>query len=70
MSDILANLFGDKSWYESLTAWGALVFSIGLAYAGLDLPGSETVSSVTNWLGPVLGGLGIRRAQVVWEDDE
>ena len=68
MSDILTNLFGDKSWYESLTAWGALVFSIGVAYAGLDLPAAETVQGVTNWLGPILGGLGIRRASVTWEE--
>ncbi len=75
MSDALVNLFGDKSWYKSLTAWGVLVFTFGQAYCaqgvveGVDvLPFAAQLCVFTNWAGAVLATLGIRRAQNGWEE--
>ena len=69
MQDLFSNIFGDKSWYQSLTAWGLIVL-VGLtgaaseaAQAGLLSP--EVGDVVTSWstkIGTILTALGIRRA--------
>ena len=59
---MFANLFGDKSWYESLTAWGLFIVGAGAVYGGFDLPLAEVIGSWSLKAGAILAGLGIRRA--------
>jgi len=69
---LFKNIFGDKSWYQSLTAWGLvlLVTASGLE-AGLSdqcaagaLAGFACAKALPGlqWLGGILATLGIRRA--------
>ena len=76
LSDILVNLFGDKPWYTSLTAWAVFVFAVGQAYCGAgagecavgvvecvdSLPFASAVCKLSLTIAPILGTLGIRRA--------
>lgn len=67
MNDFLRNLVGDKPWYRSLTEVGAVVLSLGLAYAGLDaqgvmdLPYAEIVGVVAVAIGSLLVPTGLRK---------
>lgn len=71
MNKILAlftGIFGDKSWYESLTAWG-LVFYTGsgavleqvCALGLLEAATCATATAVLTKVGVVMTALGIRR---------
>ena len=76
MSDILVNLFGNKPWYTSLTAWAVFVFAAGQAYCNVGsgecvaavvecvdaLPFASAVCKLSLTVAPILGTLGIRRA--------
>lgn len=66
---MFAGIFGDKPWFKSLTAWGLVIFAVvpvavraaeqaGLLPAGVG----DTVDSIAAKLGPVLAGLGLRKA--------
>lgn len=67
--DLFRNLFGNKPWYQSLTAWGLVVW-VGLtAVVGAVCNGGlisvDLCASVQSWttgLGSVLTVLGIRKA--------
>ena len=85
MSDILVNLFGDKPWYKSLTAWAVFVFAVGQTYCNVGsgecavgvvecvdaLPFASAVCKLSLTVAPILGTLGLRRAAnpVEYEDE-
>lgn len=66
---MLKEIFGGKSWFKSMTAWGAL----GLAVAWTVVPGlgeigvlspeaTATTTGILTKISALLGVLGIRRA--------
>ncbi len=68
---MLSNIFGDKSWYKSLTAWGLVVMAgltsaltvlcaDGVSLIGVEL--CETLTSVFLTVGGVMTALGLRKA--------
>lgn len=68
---LFKNLFGDKKWTESLTAWGLVVFLAGesaveqICGGGVDLIPPGVCDFLGTWvsnIGIVLTALGIRRA--------
>ena len=69
---LFKNIFGDKSWYQSLTAWGlvVLVTATGLETALADQCTSGALAGFAcakalpglQWLGGVMTTLGIRKA--------
>ena len=69
MGELLGNLFGGKSWYQSLTAWGLIVY-VGVAgvvdeACAQGALGPGTCEMLNIWvknIGVVLGALGLRRA--------
>jgi hypothetical protein len=68
----LGSIFGDKPWYQSLTAWGLVAYVAGEAIiseacGAQALFGSAlcaTLSSSIQTIGVVLTALGLRRASV------
>ncbi len=69
MGDLFSNLFGNKPWFHSLTAWGLVIFVGATAIVsqtcevGLLSPAAcETATGLTGKLGIVLTALGIRKA--------
>lgn len=57
------DLFGDKPWYQSLTAWGLLILALGTTYGGYtEMPFAELIGAWSLKGGAILAGLGIRRA--------
>jgi hypothetical protein len=69
MMNLFSNLFGDKPWTQSLTAWGLVIYVAGEAAVGEicggELISAEVCSLLENWaatVGVVLTALGIRRA--------
>lgn len=69
MGDLFKNLFGGKSWYESLTGWGVVIFLAGSA--GLEAACSQgllsadicaTASHAVDVTSGILVTLGIRKA--------
>ena len=69
MADLLGSLFGEKSWYQSLTAWGLVVY-VGVAgildeACAQGVLSAATCATLIVWVhnaGIVLAALGIRRA--------
>lgn len=69
MVELLGNLFGEKSWYQSLTAWGLVVY-VGVAgildeACAQGVVSAGTCATLIVWVhnaGIVLAALGIRRA--------
>ncbi len=66
---MLKSIFGNKSWYKSMTAWGTIglttAFTIVPAIAESGIVTSETGATITEWLAKIsviLGILGIRKA--------
>ncbi len=66
---MLKQIFGGKSWYQSLTGWGllglAVAWTIVPALGEMDIITSETTTMLTGALtkiGSFLGVLGIRKA--------
>ncbi len=65
----LSAIFGDKAWFQSMTAWGLILLTVGgsavdeLCAAGIM--GAAVCVTAKGWvlkIGVVLAGLGIRRA--------
>jgi len=60
------NIFGNKPWFKSLTAWGLLLIGVTQTYCAIGveqgLPVAEMVCQASTTLGAILAGLGIRRA--------
>ena len=63
------NIFGGKSWYQSLTGWGVAIFAGGSALAtavcAAELISPELCATIlkgVQFVGVILGGLGIRKA--------
>jgi hypothetical protein len=66
---MFAQLFGDKPWFKSLTAWGLLVFfcaqTLVPAAGTQGLIDAEVVKTLMGWMDTaavLLTGLGIRKA--------
>jgi len=67
----ISAIFGGKSWYKSLTAWGVVLWA-GLAPMLSAACGDEasllpattcaTLSTVATWAGSILTVLGVRKA--------
>ena len=64
-------IFGGKSWYKSLTAWGLVILGgisplVGGACAPdvslLSFETCEYLTTALNWAGQILTVLGIRKA--------
>jgi len=71
MKDIFKNLFGKKSWYQSLTAWGLVILGISNAAVaqacapGIQLVDADTCSIIVkglNMVGTAFTVLGLRKA--------
>ena len=69
MKEFLAGIFGGKSWTESLTAWGLVVYVVGEAIIEQVCSGGlmsaeicDVAKAWTTQIGVVLTDLGIRRA--------
>jgi hypothetical protein len=69
MPEMLQKLFGDKPWYQSITAWGLVIYTIAMAggnaacEAGLlSFSACDTVESIGGTIGIVITALGIRKA--------
>jgi len=65
----MGELFSGKNWYQSLTAWGLVLFTAGDAIAGemcnLGIIGPEMCTTIEGWIVKISGvlvGLGLRRA--------
>ena len=63
------NLFGSKPWYQSLTAWGVILFSAGSLFVSqtceIGLFHDELCASLTKGVqmtGGILTALGLRKA--------
>lgn len=68
MSELFKGIFGDKKWFESLTAWGLVLFAGATAAAESacagGMVGAETCSviqDVATKISAVLITLGIRK---------
>ena len=66
---MLENLFGGKSWYKSLTAWGVIVFIVVTSaidqVCAAGVASDSLCATLTTWsetIGAVLVTLGIRKA--------
>jgi hypothetical protein len=66
---MLGNIFGGKTWYKSMTAWGVLFLTVAWTIipemANLGLITVEGAGTLTKWLTVISGPLnilGIRRA--------
>ena len=67
--DWINNIFGGKSWYNSFTAWGLILFTAGDAAVGavcnessiLPVAFCATATAVVKGLGGILTVLGLRR---------
>jgi hypothetical protein len=56
-------MFGDKPWFQSLTAIGLLVVALGATYGGFDgLPYADVIGEWSLKGGAILAGLGLRKA--------
>lgn len=61
----MKDLFGDKQWHQSLTAWGLILFSTltGVEQVGWVPPGTaQSVVTFGQSLSGVMVVLGLRRA--------
>jgi hypothetical protein len=67
--EMLKNLFGEKAWYQSVTAWGLVVYAAATAGATaacesglLSFQTCDSVETLGATLGSVLVVLGLRKA--------
>ena len=66
---MLEEIFGNKPWYNSMTAWATLILTVAYtvipAIGELGIVSPEIAETLTGWLTKIsvpLGILGIRRA--------
>ena len=69
IKDYINRFFGGKPWYQSVTAWGLVIFSLGSSVvsqvcdAGLmDYETCVAWKGYVTTIGAVITGLGLRRA--------
>ena len=69
MPEMLKNLFGDKPWYQSITAWGLVLYAMGTAGASaacesgiLSFQTCDTFETFAATAGSALVVLGLRKA--------